>query len=55
MKLFGSINKTENVENVPSFELLEVVLVEYQHQQISINKSLRYYIILCQIKLMSIF
>ena len=56
MKLFGStkksIDKTENGENVPILEVIELVqfnLVDYQYQ-----KSRKYYVLLHPVKLMLI-
>ena len=43
------IDNTKNGENVPSLEVVEVVLVI-----ISVNKSLKYYTLLLQIQLMLI-
>ena len=59
MRLFGStkklVDKTKNVENVPSLEGAEVVLVQWNLvDDININNSLKYYILLRVINLMLI-
>ena len=51
MKFFGStkklIDKAKNGENVPSLEVVEVILVKCNSVD-KTNKSLRYYILLHQ-------
>ena len=53
MKLFGSakklIDKTKNGDNVPSFEVFEVVLVQFNIVDNQYQKSLKYYTLLPQI------
>ena len=50
MKLFSStkklIDKTKNREDVPSLEVVEVVLVQCNLVDNQINKSLKYYTLL---------
>ena len=52
MKLFGNtkklMDKTKNGENVPSLEVVEVVLVQFNLVD-NINKSPKYYTLLIQI------
>ena len=52
MKLFGNtkklMGKTKNGENVPSLEVVEVVLVQFNLVD-NINKSPKYYTLLIQI------
>ena len=51
MKLFGNtkklMDKTKNGENVPSLEVVEVVLVQFNLVD-NINKSPKYYTLLIQ-------
>ena len=58
VKLFGStkklIDKTKNGENVPSFEVVEAVLVLCNLVVNQSNESLKYYTLLLQINLMFI-
>ena len=58
MKLFGStkklIAKTKNRENIPSFEVIEVVLVQCHLVENQYQLSLRYCILLRPIHLMLI-
>ena len=59
MKLFDStkkfIDKTKNGENVPSLEIVGVVLAQCNLVDINVNESLRYYTLLCQILCLSYF
>ena len=53
MKLFGSakklIDKTKNGDNVPSLEVFEVVLVQFNIVDNQYQKGLKYYTLLPQI------
>ena len=44
--------KKKKGENVPTIEIVEVVLVQCNSVEININKSLKDYILLCQINFM---
>ena len=44
--------KKKKGENVPTIEIVEVVLVQCNSVEININKSLKHYILLCQINFM---
>ena len=56
MKLFGCtekfIDKTKNTEKVPSLEIVEVVLVQYNLVDNQYQQSLKYYTLLCLVNLM---
>ena len=58
IKLFDStkklIEKTKNGEKVPSFEVAEVVLVQYNLVDNQYKKSLKYYTLLLLINVMHI-
>ena len=45
------IEKTKNIENIPSLKLVEVVSVKCNQQIININENLKYYTLLHPINL----
>ena len=52
IKLLQQANYLGEHENVPTIEIVEVVLVQCNSVEININKSLKHYILLCQINFM---
>ena len=59
IKFYGStkklIDKTQNAENVPSLEVVEVVLVQCNLVDNQHKKNLKYYTLLCPINFMLIY